>query len=104
MEEARKGHSSFRETRRQALDHPEDAEANWKTAEVYLAEDRSSLAMSHLKDIIKNDPQNRRGFTANALFALGFVQGKSGQHTQAIETLSQYLKEYPALATCSHVP
>jgi TolA-binding protein len=95
MIEANRGRSSFRESRRQALDRPEDAEANWRTAEIYLAEDRLQLAMRHLQNIVEHDPQNRRGYTANALFALGFAQGKSGQHREAAATLTRYFQEYP---------
>jgi tetratricopeptide (TPR) repeat protein len=96
MADGTRPRSSFRETRRKALDNPKDAESNWRTAEVYLAEDRLSLAAHHLKAIVENDPKNQRGYTANALFALGYTQGKLEQHTQALATLERYLKEYPA--------
>jgi len=96
MAEGTRPRSSFRETRRKALDNPKDAESNWRTAEVYLAEDRLSLAAHHLKAIVENDPKNQRGYTANALFALGYTQGKLDQHAQALTTLERYLKEYPA--------
>jgi TolA-binding protein len=96
MADGTRPRSSFRETRRKALDNPKDAESNWRTAEVYLAEDRLSLAAHHLKAIVENDPKNQRGFTANALFALGYTQGKLEQHAQALTTLERYLKEYPS--------
>jgi tetratricopeptide (TPR) repeat protein len=96
MADGTRPRSSFRETRRKALDNPKDAESNWRTAEVYLAEDRLSHAVHHLKAIIENDPKNQRGYTANALFALGYTQGKLEQHVQALATLERYLKEYPA--------
>lgn len=96
MADGTRPRSSFRETRRKALDNPKDAESNWRTAEVYLAEDRLSLAAHHLKAIVENDPKNQRGYTANALFALGYTQGKLEQHAQALTTLERYLKEYPA--------
>jgi TolA-binding protein len=96
MADATRPRLSFRETRRKALDNPKDAESNWRTAEVYLAEDRLALAAHHLLAIVENDPNNRRGYTANALFALGYAQGKLQQHAQALATLERYLKEYPA--------
>ena len=95
LESIRQGKMTFLEARRQAMQHADDVPANWKVAETYLEEGREDLAEPFLRNVINADEQNRYGYTDNALFALGFVLGKRGQHAQAAYCMEQLLAKWP---------
>jgi TolA-binding protein len=96
LNEARRGKMTFLQARRQALQHADDVQANWKVAETYLAEGREDLAERHLRNVINYDEPNQYGYTARAMFALGFALGKRGQYAQAVYSLEQLLARWPA--------
>lgn len=91
----RRGKLTFLQARRQAIQHPEDVQANWKVAETYLEEGREDQAEPHLRNVIANDEQNRYGYTDNAMFALGYALGKRGQHAPAAYCMQQVLQRWP---------
>jgi periplasmic divalent cation tolerance protein len=95
LENVRQGKTTFLQARRQAKQHPEDAQANWRVAETYLEEGREDLADPFLRNVINADESNRYGYTDNALFALGFVLGKRGQHAQSAFCMEQLLEKWP---------
>jgi TolA-binding protein len=92
---ARHGKMTFLQARRQAMQHADDVPANWKVAETYLEEGREDLAEPFLRNVINADEQNRYGYTDNAMFALGFVLGKRGQHGQSAYCMEQLLAKWP---------
>jgi periplasmic divalent cation tolerance protein len=92
---ARQGKMTFLQARRQALQHPDDVQANWRVAETYLEEGREDLAEPFLRNVINADESNRYGYTDNALFALGYVLGKRGQHAQSAYCMVQLLAKWP---------
>ena len=95
LAEARRGKMTFLQARRQAQQHADDVQANWKVAETYLEEGREDLAEPHLRSVINADEQNRYGYTDNAMFALGFALGKRGQHAQSAYCMEQLLAKWP---------
>jgi periplasmic divalent cation tolerance protein len=89
------GKMTFLQARRQAMQHRDDVPANWRVAETYLEEGREDLAEPFLRNVINADESNQYGYTDNALFALGFVLGKRGQHAQSAYCLQQLLAKWP---------
>jgi len=53
------------------------------------------LAEPFLRNVINADESNRYGYTDNALFALGFVLGRRGQHAQSAYCMEQLLAKWP---------
>ncbi len=95
LAETRRGKLTFLQTRRQALQHADDVQANWKVAETYLEEGREDLAERHLRNVINADDGNRYGYTDNAMFAFGFALGKRGQHAQSAYCMERLLAQWP---------
>jgi periplasmic divalent cation tolerance protein len=95
LAETRRGKLTFLQARRQALQHADDVQANWKVAETYLEEGREDQAEPHLRNVINADIDNRYGYTDNAMFALGFALGKRGQHAAAAYCMEQLLAKWP---------
>ena len=93
--EARRGKLTLREARRQAERDPTDVLANWRAAEGYLDEGREDFAERHLKNVLAYDIENRHGYTAQAMFALGFNYGKRRQHARAVYCLEELLRRWP---------
>jgi periplasmic divalent cation tolerance protein len=91
---ARRGKMSFRALRQHAARHPEDVQANWRLSEYYLDEGREDLAIPLLENVVNHDPENKFGYQARALFALGYCLGKSGQHARAAYTLEHLLEKF----------
>ena len=95
LAETRRGNMTFLQARRQALQHKDDIQANWKVAEIYLEEGREDQAEPHLRNVISHDEENRYGYTDNAMFALGYALGKRGQHAQSVYCMEQLLSRWP---------
>jgi periplasmic divalent cation tolerance protein len=93
--ETRRGKLSFREARRLAGQDKADVAANWKVAETYLEEGREELARPYLQNVVAADAENQRGYTDNALFALGFSLGRRGQYAQSVVCLEHLLAKWP---------
>ena len=96
LAEARRGKLTLREARRTADQDQTNVPANWKVAEAYLEDGREDLAERHLRNVIAADGENRYGYTDDALFALGFLLGKRGQHAQGVFALEKLLEHWPA--------
>jgi periplasmic divalent cation tolerance protein len=95
LDGVRQGKMTFLQARRQATQHVDDVPANWKVAETYLEEGRYELAEPFLRNVINADEPNRYGYTDNAMFALGFVLGKRGQHAGSVYCMEQLLAKWP---------
>jgi TolA-binding protein len=95
LAETRRGKLTFREARRLAQQNPGDVQANWKVAETYLEEGREDLAEPYLRNVITHDEQNQYGYTDNAMFALAFALGKSGDYGKAVYSFEKLLERWP---------
>jgi periplasmic divalent cation tolerance protein len=95
LSETRRGKLSFREARRAAGQNKSDVPANWKVADTYLEEGRADLAEPYLRNVVTADPENKKGYTDNAMFALGFTLGQRGQYAQAIVCLENLIERWP---------
>ncbi len=96
LADARRGKLTLREARRSADQDKANVPANWKVAEAYLEDGREDLAERHLRNVIASDGENRYGYTDDALFALGYLLGKRGQHAQAVFAMEKLLTHWPA--------
>ncbi len=81
--------------RRQAESEQEDPASQWRAAETYMSEEREDRALPLLRRIIESDPENRAGYTDDALFAIGYCCGRMGQHRDSIVALESLIREYP---------
>jgi len=68
--------------------NPNDVEANFRLGKKLYSEGNNSEAKKYLENVIKNDPENKSGWTDDADLYLAQINGKK-------EDIDAFIKKYP---------
>lgn len=74
--------------------NPDDLEAAWQLAEIYMDRGRWPRALVLVEAIAEADPYNVSSLTDNARFARGYIKGRMGDYQEAYRELSRLLADY----------
>ncbi len=75
--------------------YPDSFELRNAVAEKYRYRGESDLAENHYGYVLEQDPANERGFTDDALFALGKMESRDKNYSTALERFEELLADYP---------
>ncbi len=96
MREAQETEKGFRAAQKTAKEDPDNVEAHSLLATNYYQRRKLEQGATHLKEVVRLDPENKSGELPQLYMQAGLACGKSGDFPKAIEFLSQGASKYPA--------
>jgi tetratricopeptide (TPR) repeat protein len=76
--------------------HPDSFALRNTVAEKYLYRGEYDQARNHYGYVLKNDTENARGFSDDALFALGNLESRAKNYDAAIANFEKLIADYPS--------
>ncbi len=89
------GPGSFAQVRRRALDEPEDPEAQYELASLYMERRMMEQAGSRFRKAFELDPDNRDGRADASLYYFAETQAAANRYPQAMASLEELLQRFP---------
>ena len=89
------GPDSFAQVRRRAIEGPEDSEAQYALASLYMQRRNMEQAGSRFRRVFELDPDNHNGRADASLYYYAETQAAMSRFELAMDTLEELLRRFP---------